>query len=110
MAAIFYNNVNKIDSTSPTNSTYCSWDNREEDEVYWTYTGTIDSPIEEVKAKWHAFCFWLNKILDPPEESLRPPEKPPPRKSKVILYGNVKLARAPPLAFLLTKESSMSIL
>jgi hypothetical protein len=92
---------NKIynDPNSPTNSTYSSWDDGDYYETQ-TYYGNRPDPVEELKTKWHTFCYWLNRILDPPEEPVLPPEEPPPKKPKVIKYAIVKLARAPPWLFL----------
>jgi len=101
---------NKIYSTGPTNSTYCSWDDGDYYETEITYINR-DYPQkpDEIKTKWHTFSFYLNDLIDKPEEPVLPPEEPPPKKPKVILYVNVKLARAPPWPFLYNVSANTSL-
>lgn len=94
-----YHHRNKIYATGPTNSTYCSWDDSDSEWDYIYVNHQYPQNPDEIKTKWHTFSYLLNDIFAAPEVIILPPEKPPPRKPKVILYVNVKLARAPPWLF-----------
>ena len=101
MAAITHYSCTYANSTGPTDvTTAASWD---DDIGYNKYAGTYTSDQctvpEEPPTKQSPFGFWLAALFYPSEELHIEPEKPPPKKRKIIFYFNVKLARAPPWAF-----------